>query len=58
MASVHITVSVQTFNGLEHGMVGEYFFCAHSPEGEGLVETLERLFEEETFISWGHVYAW
>ena len=30
MASIHTMVTFQAFNGLEHGMVGAYFFCVHT----------------------------
>ena len=47
MASVNTTVSVQAFNGLEHGMVGA---CAHTTEWEGFIERLARLFEAKTSL--------
>ena len=38
VAPVHTTVTFQTFNGLEHGIVHRcVIFCTHTQEGEGLV---------------------
>ena len=52
VASVHTTVTFQAFNGLEHGMVGAWFFVRISIEGEGLVvpgiERHAHLFELKT----------
>ena len=58
MASVHTTVTVQDFNGLEHGMVGARFFCAYTQEGEGLVERHAGLFEAKTYSPGGRVLTW
>ena len=64
MASVHITFTVQAFNGLEHGarFFRRIIFCVYIKEGEGLVERHERLFEaktyspgEDSYASRGHV---
>ena len=43
VASVHTTVTIQAFNGLEPGIVGD-FLCAY-PRGGGLIERHECLFE-------------
>ena len=40
MASVHTMVTVLAFNALEQGMVRCMIFCAHTQEGEGLVEEI------------------
>ena len=51
VTSVHTTVSVQAFNGLEHGMVGAFLWAF--PRGVGLidrlVDRLAHLFEAKTY---------
>ena len=48
MVSVHTMVTVQDFNGLEHGDYRRMSFCVHTQEGEGLVERHVHLFEVKT----------
>ena len=57
MASVHTTVSIQAFSGLEHRMVGTRLLCAHTQEEEWLVEKHERLFEAKTYSPVEDTYA-
>ena len=56
------TVTFQAFNGLEHGMIGTWFFvhiifCTHTLEEEGLIvpgtERHARLFEVAIY-AWGN----
>ena len=49
MASVHTTVSIHAFNGLEHGIAGACFLFVRAREGEGLIERLAYLFEAKTY---------
>ena len=50
MASIHTTVTIQAFNGLEYGWKAHDFLCAHTQEGEGLLERHTRLFEVKTYL--------
>ena len=57
MASVHTTVSIQAFNGLEHGIEGACLFFVHAREGEGLIERLAYLFEAKTYSPGEDTYS-
>ena len=54
MASVHTKVTVQAFTTQDGKRM---IFCAHTQEGEGLVERLVLLFKAKTNLPGADMYA-
>ena len=52
VASVHATLTIQAFNGLEHGMVGASFILCAYPRGGGAgLKTCDSIRGEDAYTT-------